>query len=423
MTNPDKTMLAVLAACAVAVPLTLGLTLDWPFWLWTLLILVALALVLLQRRRLDARARYERDLAGRMMWQVPVPQPMAEPQPELEPEPVRFEQATVPTTELSSATADYRFVFSATVWWRPGPNTRRVTHADLARQAVHAIVHRAQEVAREETPQDYTRVRHRLNSVLGEFRVEPAGLVEAAAADVSLELTPEDRQRIELFTSTTKDVAVWECERAHEIEKRKYLAEDVLSDTGSAVVWWLAQDRHDVENTVAHIGPLAELTAAANNAAVPNLFQPYLGGSETHWTQQHESVATVEEPAGPAGQAAFTFTQPVSTRPVAEVAAEMMDLVGLKESSPERDQFAERIAQCLRAIGRMEDANGFAARFRTLERPVLPAEDTVPPESTHATDENPPAVHQHGVPDEDPWADGERRPGDDDPGAPAAAPV
>lgn len=47
----------------------------------------------------------------------------------------------------------------------------------------------------------------------------------------------------------------------------------MLKSAGSAVVWWLARHDDDIEKTVDLIGPLAQLTAAANDEEVPELFR------------------------------------------------------------------------------------------------------------------------------------------------------
>ena len=66
-----------------------------------------------------------------------------------------------------------------------------------------------------------------------------------------------------------KHERIWEQERRMEVNMRRYLSEDVLSDTGSAIVWWLARHPDQIEESVQMIGALAQLTAAANSKEIP----------------------------------------------------------------------------------------------------------------------------------------------------------
>ena len=45
----------------------------------------------------------------------------------------------------------------------------------------------------------------------------------------------------------------------------------MLTSTGSAVVWWLARHEDEMEKAVDMVGPLAQITAAANDEEVPEL--------------------------------------------------------------------------------------------------------------------------------------------------------
>jgi hypothetical protein len=66
-----------------------------------------------------------------------------------------------------------------------------------------------------------------------------------------------------------KHERMWEQERRMEVSMRRYLSEDVLKDTGSAVVWWLARHADQIEDSAQMIGHLAQLTAAANSKDMP----------------------------------------------------------------------------------------------------------------------------------------------------------
>ncbi|WP_437084234.1 hypothetical protein [Streptomyces sp. enrichment culture] len=100
--------------------------------------------------------------------------------------------------------------------------------------------------------------------------------VMALATDVALTLAPADRERLRKLNDLRKDEELWECERQHERNKRRYLGDDVLKSAGSAVVWWLARHENEIEEAVHMIGPLARIAAAANNEEVPELFRHLL---------------------------------------------------------------------------------------------------------------------------------------------------
>lgn len=97
--------------------------------------------------------------------------------------------------------------------------------------------------------------------------------VQAMALDVVLTLSDTDQERLDRLAAIRKDEAVWERQRRYEQNKRDYLGDDVLTSTGSAVVWWLAKNDDHVEKTVKDIGLLARLSSAANNTEVAEPFR------------------------------------------------------------------------------------------------------------------------------------------------------
>ncbi|MCF3142039.1 hypothetical protein IQ293_02075 [Streptomyces platensis] len=102
------------------------------------------------------------------------------------------------------------------------------------------------------------------------------GHLQIMAEDVTLTLREHDQERLDKLSEVRKDKAVWEHQRKYEQSKREYLGEDVLKDTGSAVVWWLAKNDDHVEKAVADIGLLAQLTSAANDTDVPERLRDLL---------------------------------------------------------------------------------------------------------------------------------------------------
>ncbi|MGA5000772.1 hypothetical protein ACPCB7_22395 [Streptomyces arboris] len=74
-----------------------------------------------------------------------------------------------------------------------------------------------------------------------------SGRVKAPAADVTLPLAPADRERLRKLNDLRKDEELWEYERQHERNKRRYLGDDVLKSAGRAVVWLLARHENEIE--------------------------------------------------------------------------------------------------------------------------------------------------------------------------------
>lgn len=99
------------------------------------------------------------------------------------------------------------------------------------------------------------------------------GRVQAMALDITLSLSEPDQERLDKLAAVRKDEDVWEHERKYEQSRRAYLGEDVLKDTGSAVVWWLHRNEDSIDTTVKDIGLLAQLTSAANDEDISERLQ------------------------------------------------------------------------------------------------------------------------------------------------------
>lgn len=306
MNRDDRTVLVLLAGIAVLGPLAIGLALHWPIWAWALLAVALLVMVWLVSRQLAFR-RNQRDLRDSLREPAPAPRPapaatmpssltptlsaplpsaghapltVQSTHPNLLPEPPPrapeqvHQSTTITDISLASAVPDYRFTFSATVHWRPVPGFVGLPHGNPTALAANAIIGRAYEVTSAEQPADHELVKLKLNAVLGTMLADRTGQVEAWALRVHLSLPDADVARLRKLSEVRKDEEVWERERNHERSKRAYLNDEVLKTPGSAVVWWLARDFSQVRETVALIGTLAQLSAAANDAEVPELFRP-----------------------------------------------------------------------------------------------------------------------------------------------------
>jgi len=259
MTTEEKTLLAVLTIAAVLVPVALGAVLDWPSWSWLLLAVPLLGVLGRVARNTLRRVQQRR------LWQLSVAPPGHVEQPDQAP------HTLIPDVALRSAVPDYDFHFSATAYWRAAKGSR-TQHANPGALAADAIVVRAQTITEAEQPNKVDVIQHRLASALGAVQ-DAAGGVEAWADHVQLTLPQDDHERLRKNSDMRKDKDIWEHEHEHELRQRAYLGDDVLKSTGSAVIWWLARKNNDVEDTVRLIGALAQLSAAANDAEVPELFR------------------------------------------------------------------------------------------------------------------------------------------------------
>jgi hypothetical protein len=366
MTSSDRTILSAAIAVCAGVPLVLGFSLGWPIWL--LLALPLLIIPVAIHAKIKVRLAWEHDLEARMAARRSA-EPIVEPP---QPEPRRFEETVVTPTDLASSCSDYRFVFAAKVWWRPRLGVNIPLHANMGAVAVDMVVERAKEVTVHVSPLEATEIRHRLNSLLGQVVTDKSGMIEISAGEVRLDLDPADRERLEMLARTRKDAVVWEYERRREQDKRRYLGEDVLSDTGSAVVWWLVRQQHDVKNVVADIGTLAQLTAAANNVPGSTLLDSHRSGGGDRDSGYDRFPVVDGEIVDSAGEGAETTGRSTP----GDFVQMMMDDVGLSPDAAEGELFVERLAQSFQAAGQTEAAAELRARFNTLD-PTIDDNDDV----------------------------------------------
>ncbi|MFF9150517.1 hypothetical protein ACF1BN_37330 [Streptomyces sp. NPDC014861] len=256
--------LLFVALCGLA-PAVLGHFLDWSAWLWGFMSMVTASGSLLLVMTILSSGHTPAD-----------PYEPGEPEPPAVPTELPYQEARVVDAALSSATNGYDFLFSATVWWRPVTDHAGQADSASSALAVSSVVSRALEVVRHEEPGRASFARYLLEGQLGFLLPDLSGRVKAMAADVTLTLAPADRERLQKLNDLRKDEEIWEYERQHERNKRRYLGDDVLKSAGSAVVWWLARHENEIEKAVDMIGPLAQVAAAANDEEVPELFRHLL---------------------------------------------------------------------------------------------------------------------------------------------------
>ncbi|MCS7476107.1 hypothetical protein ACFFQW_08915 [Umezawaea endophytica] len=252
--NLDRQLFPALLACAVLLPAGIGLGLGWPPWLWILLSLAVLG-ALLTYRRTQLRQEEEQQLRRH----VEVPAPRVE---------VVTSSSPLAVTPLSSAKPDYDFLFACTMKWRPAEHGAGPDQGDPRSVVADNLLGRAAATVARESPGDLASARHRLSAALAQAGSDRSGRYLVWAEDVSLVVPEADAIRLRQLADLRKREELWEHERDHERNVRAYLGEDVLKDTGTAVVWWLAKHTEQVTETVGLIGALARLSAAANNTEV-----------------------------------------------------------------------------------------------------------------------------------------------------------
>lgn len=256
--------LLFVALCGLA-PAVLGNLLHWSAWLWGFMSMVTASGSQLLVMTVLSGGRASAD-----------PYESGEPEPPAAPVEQPYQETRVIDAALPSATDGYDFLFSATVWWKPLPDHTGRSDDAFPALAASSVVSRAREVARHEEPGRASFAQYLLEGELGILLPDRNERVEALAADVTLTLAPADRERLRKLNDLRKDEEVWEYERQHERNKRRYLGDDVLKSAGSAVVWWLARHENEIEKAVHMIGPLAQIAAAANDEEVPELFRHLL---------------------------------------------------------------------------------------------------------------------------------------------------
>jgi hypothetical protein len=263
MRREDTVLFGVLTVGCFVVPIALGVTLDWPVAVWVLLVFVALLATGLGVRHV--RFRRQQELLLAQEEQEPEQRAVIE-----EPVDEGRRMAGVP---LPCAEPGYRFVFSATVFWRPAPNPVGMRHTNPEALALESIRARAGQITADQTPGDHLAVGYQLAAALGTVLPDGSGQVVAWATDVDLSISDDDDARLRKMTELRKHEQVWEHERGLERTMRAYLRDEVLDSPGSAVVWWLARHPDQVEDTARLIGPLAQLSAAAHGTPVHELFR------------------------------------------------------------------------------------------------------------------------------------------------------
>lgn len=334
MNNEQIRAVIVRAAVGLVVILllwSLGSALEWPVLVVLLLLLVVLVVAALAIARALRTSGPARD---------PFP---AAPVRSAAPPPASVAMGPVP---IPSSDPAYRFRFSATVHW---PHQPTDTPEGRNRRAAHvqeALLDRAITAARLIDPGDHAAAGYRIAAALAQPIVAPKAEVQVWASEVRVELAEEDAERLAKLDRIRKDVQLWEQERAHEKEVRRYLGEDVLSSPGSALVWWLARHEDDIRGSVERIPDLTQISAVARG--VP--YEPVGGFRPMGQPYFHP------DESGPNGDGApRAAAGPSAPRSPADSARDLID--GLFPDETDRGLFAGQLGELLRRWGKDDVAS------------------------------------------------------------------
>ncbi|QIZ36152.1 hypothetical protein [Saccharopolyspora sp. ASAGF58] len=368
LSSEQKTRLRALSVVVAAIWVALGLLYQWPLWLW-----IGLAIVSLLAPSLIAYGIVEWNLRKRSVGAREFSGEEAAEEPAPMPEPPSLQRYEVRDVLLRSAHQDYRFAFACTVFWRLLPHAPGLPHPNPGALAADLIVAEAANLAASIPPDEDSRARYRMMNVLGSARVDSTGRVEVWADGIALSLSDEDAKRLTRLAEVRKDEEVWEHERSYERNVRTYLAEDVLTSPGSAVVWWLAGPRTDekqrVDDAVQKFSNLQKLTSAAAMTELPTNTAELFGFGAS----LSAGLSAVDDrPFSPAGLQQLPFVlaaQPEdSGGGLPDNSRRCLDdhAAGLVEElpdGPERAMFARRLADLLEAQGHPEAAEKVRHRF------------------------------------------------------------
>ena len=356
MTTGCKTTTIFLTILCGLLLTILGLTQKWPVYAWPILAVLLVAV---------PAAAFRLAAVRRGSLPVDVEEQRTAP-------PVERREYHVSRVALPSHWADYDFLFSATVRWYPLEAAGDEPLLSPAGLAVETVLNRAREITEQRAPGRPSLVQHELSGALSSMRPDPTGQLHVMAEDIVLVLREHDQERLDKLAEVRKDEAVWEHQRKYEQSKREYLSEDVLKNTGSAVVWWLAQNDNHVERTVADLGLLAQLTSAANDTDVPERLRNFI-------PQLHSDPDGLDLlPEQPAASEA----QPS----VADHFEVFLDSMGFTDGDVRRTILAKQIADVIRTQDQHETAEDLLRRFDPPM--ILTSDDDEPPTRTDEGEKN-----------------------------------
>jgi hypothetical protein len=327
----QKTVLAYVVIIAV---LLLGLIklAYWPIWAALLLagLLAVIPLLTNVRRRPQSRPSVPAE---------PFQTVTAAPPP-----PVELEREQIANVRLPSGKPDYHFIFSGTICWRPTRTGADGQGMIKSAVAIDSVVQRARTIAANRDPVELSLVRPEMARALGALASDTAGHVYAMAESVELALPEDDQRLLDKLAAVRKQEDLWEHERRYEQSKREYLGEDVLKSPGSAVVWWLARNEGHLDTAVSNIGPIRELSNAANDVnGISEAPSASFNGSGT--PRDHQGQGSMPPSAA---------TDHLDA---------LIRAMGIDDTDPDRTLFGHQVADLVAKRGHQSLADEMALRF------------------------------------------------------------
>lgn len=172
-------------------------------------------------------------------------------------------------TPLPSAVYGLDFRVKFTVVYRLDLHTGLRHHAPRS-AAINSIVQRARAISSQAMLVHHAPLQHQLGAELAEEQQVPETHVWARAEQVKISVDDVDlemaRKHIELLRNSTVRHAERELERA----EIRYLRDEVLTDVGTATIWWLQRNGYEVERAVQLAGELQELVRIARHTSDPH---------------------------------------------------------------------------------------------------------------------------------------------------------
>ncbi|SDO82628.1 hypothetical protein SAMN05421507_10481 [Lentzea jiangxiensis] len=230
-------------------------------------------------------------------------------------------------TPLASAVYGLDFQLRLTVVWRLDLATG-LRHNSPKSAAIHHVLQRAKEISGKAMLVHHAALQVQLGDELATERQVPGTHVWARAEQVKVTVGDEDlemaRKHIELLRNSTFKLAERDVERA----EIRYLRDEVLTDVGTATIWWLQRNGYQVQEAVKLADHLAELVKIAQREPA------------THWA---ESLVSSVERAMPELEDVHRkdlrlhLVKALSVYGGARVAAEFADQVGLPAGEPHRN--------------------------------------------------------------------------------------
>ncbi|MFD5829214.1 hypothetical protein [Lentzea sp. NPDC060358] len=227
-------------------------------------------------------------------------------------------------TPLVSAVYGLDFQLTMTVVWRLDLATG-LRHNSPKSAAIHHVLQRAKEISGKAMLVHHAALQVQLGDELAVERQVPGTHIWARAENVKVGVQDDDlemaRKHIELLRNSTFKLAERDVERA----EIRYLRDEVLTDVGTATIWWLQRNGYQVEEAVKLSSHLAELVQIAQR-------QP-----STHWAES--LVSSVERAMPELGDAHRADLRQHLAKALgvfggSRVAAEFADQVGLPAGEP-----------------------------------------------------------------------------------------